>query len=52
MEHHHHFICESCGTTKVIDFCPMDSIKQQLPNVEIASHKLEVYGKCEQCKTV
>ncbi len=50
--HHHHFICESCGTTKVIDFCPMDSIKQQLPNVEIASHKLEVYGKCEQCKIV
>lgn len=49
--HHHHFICESCGNTKVIDFCPMDVIKQQLGNVEITSHKLEVYGKCENCKT-
>lgn len=48
--HHHHFICESCGMTKVIDFCPMEKIKTQIPDVEIASHKLEVYGKCEACK--
>lgn len=48
--HHHHFICEKCGDTKVIDFCPMDSIKQQLPNVIIHTHKLEVYGVCEKCQ--
>ncbi|MBF7017010.1 Fur family transcriptional regulator [Staphylococcus durrellii] len=47
--HHHHFICECCGDTKVIEFCPMDAIQKKLPNVEINTHKLEVYGICEKC---
>lgn len=47
--HHHHFICENCGDTKVIEFCPMDAIQKRLPNVEINTHKLEVYGICEKC---
>ncbi|EKU49891.1 Fur family transcriptional regulator [Staphylococcus massiliensis] len=47
--HHHHFICESCGDTKVIDYCPIDEIKSQLPKVDIQKHKLEVYGICEKC---
>lgn len=48
--HHHHFICEVCGDTKVINFCPIDEVKSFLPNVEIHTHKLEVYGICEACK--
>ena len=48
--HHHHFICENCGDTKVIDFCPIEQIKQYLPNVAIHTHKLEVYGVCESCQ--
>ncbi|HLR19718.1 MAG TPA: Fur family transcriptional regulator [Staphylococcus sp.] len=48
--HHHHFICESCGDTKVIDFCPIDQIKAFLPQVDIHTHKLEVYGICEGCQ--
>ncbi|MDU1490584.1 MAG: Fur family transcriptional regulator [Staphylococcus epidermidis] len=48
--HHHHFICENCGETKVIDFCPIEKIKSQLPNVNIHTHKLEVYGICEECQ--
>lgn len=48
--HHHHFICENCGDTKVIDFCPIDQIKVYLPNVDIHTHKLEVYGVCEECQ--
>ena len=47
--HHHHFICERCGDTKVIEFCPMDPIQKHLPNVAINTHKLEVYGICEKC---
>ncbi|MDT3959443.1 Fur family transcriptional regulator [Staphylococcus kloosii] len=47
--HHHHFICERCGDTKVIEFCPMDAIQKSLPNVAINTHKLEVYGICEKC---
>ncbi|MGJ5713864.1 Fur family transcriptional regulator [Staphylococcus equorum] len=48
--HHHHFICESCGDTKVIDFCPIEQIKAFLPQVDIHTHKLEVYGVCELCQ--
>ena len=48
--HHHHFICESCGDTKVIDFCPIEQIKTFLPQVNIHTHKLEVYGVCELCQ--
>ncbi|MBU0437812.1 transcriptional repressor [Staphylococcus casei] len=48
--HHHHFICESCGDTKVIDFCPIEEVKKYLPEVAIHTHKLEVYGVCESCQ--
>ncbi|AMY04682.1 transcriptional repressor [Staphylococcus condimenti] len=48
--HHHHFICEVCGDTKIIDYCPMEQIQAQLPGVLIHTHKLEVYGICENCQ--
>ncbi|WP_414046273.1 Fur family transcriptional regulator [Macrococcus equi] len=48
--HHHHFICESCGETRVVEFCPIDSFKKELDDVEIHSHKIELYGLCETCK--
>lgn len=48
--HHHHFICEKCGDTKIIEYCPIDEIKSQLTDVEIHKHKLEVYGVCKACK--
>ncbi|WP_414055046.1 Fur family transcriptional regulator [Macrococcus equi] len=48
--HHHHFICESCGETRVVEFCPIDSFKEELDDVEIHSHKIELYGLCETCK--
>lgn len=48
--HHHHFICENCGETKVIDYCPIEELKKYLPNVSIHTHKLEVYGTCAACQ--
>lgn len=48
--HHHHFICEQCGDTKVIEHCPLDIFEQELPNVDIKHHKIELYGLCERCK--
>ncbi|AQL56074.1 Fur family transcriptional regulator [Abyssicoccus albus] len=47
--HHHHFICTECGKTKVIHFCPMDEWQKELPDVEIDSHKIELFGKCKNC---
>lgn len=48
--HHHHFICENCGETRVVEYCPIEIFQKELSNVEIHSHKIELYGLCEQCK--
>lgn len=48
-EHHHHFICLSCGQTKEIEACPMNAITTIDGDVEITGHKFEVYGYCKQC---
>lgn len=48
--HHHHFICEKCGETRVVEFCPIATFEAELDNVEIHSHKIELYGLCERCK--
>ncbi|WP_414049839.1 Fur family transcriptional regulator [Macrococcus animalis] len=49
-QHHHHFICENCGETRVVEFCPIESFEKELSSVEIRSHKIELYGLCETCK--
>ncbi|AKG73994.1 Fur family transcriptional regulator [Salinicoccus halodurans] len=48
--HHHHFICNSCGDTKVIHYCPVDTWADELNDVEITNHKVELYGLCKSCR--
>lgn len=50
--HHHHFICEECGNTKVIRYCPVETWQGELEGVEITSHKVELYGLCRECKSI
>lgn len=47
--HHHHFICKICGTTKKLNFCPMDYVAQFLAQYSVDDHKFEVYGHCPDC---
>lgn len=50
-DHHHHLICEDCGSVAEFEQCPLDPA--QLPRVEagfeVRSHSLEVYGLCREC---
>ena len=51
-DHHHHLICERCGSVTEFERCPVDL--QDLPRVgadfEVRSHSLEVYGTCSACR--
>ncbi len=51
-DHHHHMICEGCGSVAEFEQCPLDP--GQLPHAwgdfEVRAHSLEVYGKCAACK--
>lgn len=49
-DHHHHFICERCGETQVITYCPVDKWHDELPGVQLNSHKVELYGYCGECR--
>ena len=47
--HHHHFICTTCGATREIAMCPMDYFGEQLVGCEIEDHRFEILGKCADC---
>lgn len=49
-DHHHHFICLSCGLTKSIEACPMEIVTEDLKGFDVADHKFEIYGTCPMCK--
>ncbi|MFD2046430.1 peroxide-responsive transcriptional repressor PerR [Ornithinibacillus salinisoli] len=50
---HYHIICEECG--KIVDFDypsldEVESLAEQVTGFEVSHHRMEVYGKCEDCK--
>lgn len=51
-DHHHHLICEGCGSVAEFEQCPLDP--ERLPGVEsgfeVRAHSLEVYGTCAACR--
>lgn len=47
--HHHHLICLSCGKTKTVDGCPIQSLPA-VDGFQVTDHKFEIYGYCKQCQ--
>lgn len=50
--HHHHFICENCGRTKELAYCPMPEVEEALSGCKIQSHRFEIFGLCEDCQPI
>jgi Fur family ferric uptake transcriptional regulator len=48
--HHHHLVCESCGAVSEFEECPLDLRRLQDADFEVASHSLEIYGRCVVCR--
>lgn len=54
-DHHDHLICSSCG--KIMEFRDdrIENIQEEIAqkhNFEITDHRLEIYGRCQDCKKV
>jgi Fur family ferric uptake transcriptional regulator len=54
--HHHHLICNDCGTIEDIDNCPTAALQKNLLKTSkhfknIYSHTLEFFGQCTRCAT-
>lgn len=50
---HYHIICDACG--KIVDFHypslnEVESLAEQVTGFDVSHHRLEVYGKCEDCQ--
>ena len=51
--HHHHLICNNCGTAVDFEDCSLSDLMQRLAQETrflIHGHWLEVFGECEGCR--
>ena len=51
--HRHYLICTKCNNMTPIKSCPLNEVEKCLENdtgFNIQGHKLEIYGKCANCK--
>jgi len=52
--HHHHLVCRECGRVEDFTTCDVTSLVKELAKdtrYEIEGHWLEVYGRCERCRS-
>ncbi len=52
--HHHHLVCRSCGRVEDFATCDVSTLVRELSSsteYEIEGHWLEVYGRCQNCRT-
>lgn len=51
--HHHHIVCSQCGAVNDFSSCDIQSLLAEIAErtgYEIEAHRLEVYGRCSQCR--
>ena len=49
IKHHHHFTCNKCNTTYILDNCIVDKI-QSKDIAKLESHSIELFGICTKCQ--
>ncbi len=48
--HHHHLLCQDCGSIAEFERCPIDPAALAEMDFEVTSHSLEIYGRCGDCR--
>ncbi|MFG0244515.1 MAG: Fur family transcriptional regulator [Phycisphaerales bacterium JB052] len=48
-EHHHHFVCESCGKAFDIDACPGNLAHMTPKGFTLNRHDITLFGLCDGC---
>ena len=51
--HHHHVVCSSCGRTSDIDDAGLRTVVREVARrtgYEIDAHRLELFGRCPDCR--
>lgn len=54
-EHHHHLVCESCGSIQILDACVIDKLEDEIRDRSdflVKSHCLSLFGLCPECQRV
>jgi Fur family ferric uptake transcriptional regulator len=52
--HHHHLVCTDCGRVDDLDACAITDFVRDLSwatGYEVEGHWLELYGRCQECRT-
>lgn len=55
--HHHHIICNDCGTIEEINKCSLGALEKEIVQVSkqfknISTHNLEFFGHCIRCTKI
>jgi len=54
MEEHYHCICTRCGNIQDVPVQSdelIEALGKQISDFQISSHRLELYGVCEECRS-
>jgi len=52
LKHHHHLVCDKCGSIDNVTNCLADALEEDIykkKGFSIKSHTLEFYGICKNC---
>ncbi len=52
--HHHHIVCEGCGTVEDFEICDVDTLSKKIlvkstKFKKVINHSFELFGVCNQC---
>lgn len=50
LAHHHHFVCTHCGRVIELAHCPIEQLEREIPGCSVESHRIELYGRCPNCR--